>query len=91
MRYLCLLLLFFPAVALADSATLQVNGMHCTACALKLEAALLENPAIEKVHVDVEAGRIDVTGAEGADLDKEILSTIVTDTGYRVTGIEVRE
>lgn len=84
-------LLLFPTLAFADSATLQVKGMHCTACALKVEAALLENPAIESARVDVEAGRVEVVGAPDADLDEAVLRGIVTATGYQVVGAEVRD
>ena len=91
MRRLLACLLLLPTAAFADTALLHVSGMHCTSCALKLEAALLENPTIATAHVNVEAGTVAISSKADAELDPRALETIVTETGYKVTDVKVSE
>jgi cation transport ATPase len=68
---------------------LQIEGMHCGACALRLERALAAEPGVRhaevnyataSAHVLVAADR---SGVEAPDAER--LAAVVAATGYRVT------
>ena len=61
--------------------TLQVKGMHCSACEMLIKEALLEQGASE-VNVDLKSET--VTIIHEPSFDKNKLSSIIQQEGYEV-------
>lgn len=59
---------------------LRVGGMHCGGCADRLRAALAGVAGVEGVVIDVEGGRLDVTGTA----DPAALSRAIAGCGFTV-------
>jgi len=60
---------------------LKVEGMMCGHCKKAITNALMKEDNIEKVAVDLEKGEVTI---EGEALSKDRISTIISDTGYKV-------
>ncbi|MBQ8518728.1 MAG: heavy metal translocating P-type ATPase [Agathobacter sp.] len=66
--------------------TISIEGMMCPHCSGRVKEALEANEAIADAVVSHETGTAVVTLA--AEISDEALSKIVTDAGYKVTGIK---
>lgn len=70
---------------------MHVSGMSCDGCRQRLEESLAALPGVDSVAVSVEKGeallwvRIDDDNGEISD---ETLTTVATDRGFKVEGIE---
>lgn len=60
---------------------LKVEGMMCGHCEKAVTNALTKEENIESVSVDLENGEVTV---EGTDLNKEKMSSIISEAGYKV-------
>jgi copper chaperone CopZ len=60
---------------------LKVEGMMCDHCKKAVTNALMKEDNIENVVVDLDNGEVTV---EGNDLSKEKISSIISETGYKV-------
>ena len=49
--------------------SLTIDGMHCAACAERVERALTEVGGVATASVDLDAGRADVAGS-GFDIER---------------------
>ena len=58
-----------------------VTGMTCAHCVLSVREEVSEVPGVTHVDVDLESGRLTVTGP---DLDDEAVRSAVADAGYGV-------
>lgn len=62
---------------------ITVENIKCGGCAKSIEQALLKNPNVQSVQVDVEQGQIAV---EGESLDKTELCKTLLSLGYPEKG-----
>jgi len=84
-----LLLLAAEAFAAHPAYRLQVEGMVCKLCAASLQARLKEEiRGVERVDVDLAAGTVIVTTAEGASIDAETAKRTVHGAGFKLLGFE---
>jgi copper chaperone CopZ len=65
--------------------TVNIEGMSCNHCKMRVEKALAAVPGVKSVMVDLAAGRARIQLAD--TVTDEALTTAVTDAGYVVTGI----
>lgn len=62
---------------------IAVENIKCGGCAQSIKNALLKNPGVNQVEVDVEHGQISV---EGEQLSKEALCKTLLSLGYPEKG-----
>lgn len=88
MRTLLVMGLALSATAArAETIVASVNGMVCSICVVGIEKSFRKNPAVEKVNVDLEAGRVTVDTKTGTNLDDATVTKTIVNAGYAVTGI----
>jgi copper chaperone CopZ len=88
MRFaLALILLLMPAAARAETIVASVNGMVCSICVTGIEKSFQKNPAVEKVAVDLETGKVTVDTKAGASIDDATVTKTIINAGYAVTEI----
>jgi copper chaperone CopZ len=88
MRILALIIVLVAAgAANAETITASVNGMVCAICVTGIEKSFQKNPAVEKVKVDLEAGKVTVDTKAGATLDDAAVTKTIMNAGYAVTEI----
>ncbi|MFQ5784948.1 MAG: heavy-metal-associated domain-containing protein [Alphaproteobacteria bacterium] len=78
------LALLLPAAAFAAQAKyeLQVDGLACPFCAYGIEKQLTRTDGVTAIDVDINAGTVTVTMADGAKLARDQASRIVEDAGF---------
>ena len=74
--------------ASAQMVTVKVNGLVCDFCARSIEAMMKKRADVEGVHVDLDKGEVHLKLKADAALDDPTLKKLITDSGYKVTGIE---
>ncbi len=79
--------LLAASAANAETITASVNGMVCAICVTGIEKSFQKNPAVEKVKVDLEAGKVTVDTKPGATLDDAAVAKTIVNAGYAVTEI----
>lgn len=88
MRFIALISVFLAAgAAQAETITAAVNGMVCAICVSGIEKSFQKNPAVEKVKVDLENGKVTVNTKSGATLDDAAVTKTIVNAGYAVTEI----
>lgn len=88
MRCLVLIgVLLTAGAARAETIVASVNGMVCAICVAGIEKSFQKNPAVEKVNVDLETGKVTVDTKAGASLDDAAVTKTIVNAGYAVTGI----
>lgn len=88
MRFIAFLSVLLAAgAASAETITASVNGMVCAICVTGIEKSFRKNPAVEKVNVDLEAGKVTVDTRAGATLDDAAVTKTIVNAGYAVTEI----
>lgn len=82
--------LLLPLGALASSAQyqLRVDGLACPFCAYGIEKKLKRTDGVESLDIDINAGIVTVTMAEGASLTEAQARRIVEDAGFTLAGFE---
>lgn len=86
-----------PAVSMAEATdtrkdestmekTIVIEGMMCPHCSGHVHDALCKLPGVQSAEVSHETGKAICTLSE--DVANEVLTQAVTDTGYKVVGIE---
>ena len=84
--------LLLPMAAGAAQYQLRVDGLACPFCAYGIEKELKRTDGVQGLDIDIDAGTVTVTMAEGALLTEEQASRIVEDAGFTLSGFEeVRE
>ena len=73
-----------PVVAFAAQTQyrLQVDGLACPFCAYGIEKQLTRSDGVKDITVDIDAGTVTVTMADGAEMTKAQASQIVDDAGF---------
>ncbi len=85
------LMLAFVATASASEFSLRVDGMACPFCAFGIEKKLLELPGVEELEILIDAGKIVLTLAAGAELDVPALHKAVKNAGFTLHSLLVHE
>ena len=63
-----------------------IEGMKCSGCANRVNNALKSIKGIKKVNVNLEEKYADIVYKK--DIDNEVLTSTITELGFKVTGIE---
>ena len=82
------LVLLLPPAALAAPTQyqLRVDGLACPFCAYGIEKQLNRTEGVKDIAVDINAGTVTVTMAEGASMTKAQADQIVKDAGFTLRG-----
>ncbi len=83
---LVLLLAMTPAFAAQTQYQLRVDGLACPFCAYGIEKELTRTQGVETIAIDINAGLITVTMAEGAAMTEDQAAQIVQDAGFTLSG-----
>jgi copper chaperone CopZ len=70
----------------SETVTVNINGLVCDFCARAMEKLFGKRGEVASLDVDLNNGRILITLNEGATLSDDIITQLVTDSGYTVTG-----
>lgn len=76
-----------PALAGTRTARIGVDGMVCAFCAQGIEKKLKARAEVERIFVSLEHRIVAVGFRDGRTLSDDELGRLITDAGYRVTGI----
>ncbi len=82
------LLLPVAAFAGATQYQLRVDGLACPFCAYGIEKELTRTDGVESLDMDINAGIVTVTMADGATMAEEQAKQIVQDAGFTLRGFE---
>lgn len=82
-----LLITMISGTAYAGTITASVNGLVCAFCATGIEKTFRKQPAVDQIKVDLENKRVTIDMKPGQDLDDATITTLLTNSGYSVTGI----
>lgn len=87
----CVALSLSVAPARAECvADVKVNGLVCDFCARALEKVFGQREEVSGIRVDLDGGVVTVTLKEGKALADDLLTGLITDSGYNVTEITRR-
>ena len=83
-------LFLVPLVAFAAPTQyqLRVDGLACPFCAYGIEKELNRTDGVESIRIDINAGVVTVTMAEGGTMTEAQASRIVEDAGFTLGGFE---
>jgi len=65
---------------------LQVDGLACPFCAYGIEKQLTRTDGVKDINVDINAGTVTVTMADGTKMSKSQADRIVKDAGFTLRG-----
>ena len=82
------LLLPVAAVAAQTQYQLRVDGLACPFCAYGIEKELKRTEGVAAIAIDINAGIVTVTMAEGATMIEAKASQIVKDAGFTLRGFK---
>ncbi|MEE8123160.1 MAG: heavy-metal-associated domain-containing protein [Alphaproteobacteria bacterium] len=85
---LSLLLLPLVAFAAPTQYQLRVDGLACPFCAYGIEKELKRTDGVKSIDIDINAGVVTVTMAEGGTMTEAQASRIVEDAGFTLGGFE---
>ncbi|PIR37686.1 MAG: hypothetical protein COV35_09340 [Alphaproteobacteria bacterium CG11_big_fil_rev_8_21_14_0_20_39_49] len=74
--------------ACEDIVNVSVNGLVCDFCARALEKTFGKQDEVSRINVDLEKGQVAIAMKEGMTLSDEMLTKLITDSGYNVTVID---
>ncbi len=83
-------LFLLPVIAFAAPTQyqLRVDGLACPFCAYGIEKELNRTDGVESIRIDINAGVVMVTMAEGGTMTEAQASRIVEDAGFTLGGFE---
>jgi heavy metal translocating P-type ATPase len=73
--------------AQADTVELELGGMHCSACATRIQRSLAKLPAVRSASVNLATHRAFVA-FDATSLDADALCAAVADVGYSAAPVE---
>lgn len=85
---LSLMVVTTAALAGQQAYKLRVDGLACPFCAYGIEKKLGAVKGVQRVEVDIGAGAVTVTMAEGAALDEASAQKAVKEAGFSLRGFE---
>lgn len=68
--------------------SIQVNGLVCDFCARALEKVFYKQDGVEGVKVDLDTHLVELDVQDGTKLPDDLITQLVTDSGYNVVSIE---
>lgn len=71
----------------AETIKASVNGLVCSFCATGIEKTFNAQPAVEKVHVDLDNKLVMINTKDKQNIDDTTVTKLITDAGYSVTSI----
>lgn len=71
-----------------NSVNVQVHGLVCDFCARALEKVFGKRDEVQNINVDLNNGNILIQFNEGQTIHNAELTSLITDSGYKVIGIE---
>lgn len=74
-----------------SGAVLTVEGLGCPMCAESIYVLLKDVSGVAGSKVNLDTGTVDVTFAKGASVSRRALASAVTDGGFTLRGIEIKE
>ncbi len=83
-----LLLAAANALAQAPVYKLRVDGLACPFCAYGVEKTISGLEGVDRLEIDIDAGVISVTMAEGFELDEASAKNAVADAGFSLRDFE---
>lgn len=75
------------SAASAETIKASVNGLVCSFCATGIEKTFNAQPAVEKVHVDLDNKLVTINTKPDQKLDDATVTKLITDAGYTITNI----
>jgi hypothetical protein len=101
MKALILALSLVSSVAMAETAKISIEGMHCAGCKEMITKKVCDDAAIKKTaescevkvtNADKQTGEITITtkGEEKVDVDAVKRQLAATGEGYKVANVEVK-
>jgi mercuric ion binding protein len=81
-------LLPVAAFAAQTQYQLQVDGLACPFCAYGIEKELKRTDGVERIDIDINAGTVTVTMADGATMTEAQAAQIVDDAGFTLGGFK---
>ncbi len=87
-----MLTLFSSTAALAAGTQyeLRVDGLACPYCAYGIEKRLKKTKGVESIDIDIDAGVVRVSVAEGVKLTQAQMAKLVKDAGFTLRGMTER-
>ncbi len=82
------LLLSVAAFGAQTQYQLRVDGLACPFCAYGIEKELTRTDGVEGIDIDINAGIVTVTMADGTAMTEEKAQQIVEDAGFTLAGFE---
>ncbi|MBI2311453.1 MAG: heavy-metal-associated domain-containing protein [Betaproteobacteria bacterium] len=82
------LIMTTAALAAQQAYKLRVDGLACPFCAYGIEKKLGAVKGVERIEVDIGAGTVTVTMAEGATLDEAAAGKAVKEAGFSLRSFE---
>lgn len=79
------LVMLLPVTAFAAEYQLQVDGLACPFCAYGIEKELTRTDGVDGIDIDINAGTVTVTMAEGATMTEAQADQIVKDAGFTLS------
>lgn len=77
--------LMFSQIALAETITYEVKGMHCEACANSIKEEVCKMQGLEKC--DVTVGKVIITPKAGTKVSQDQVQSMISKAGnYQITG-----
>ena len=81
-------LALFSSAAYAETIKVTVNGLVCSFCATGIEKTFKAQAAVDHVKVDLENKLVTIDTKPDQTLDDGVVTKLITDAGYTVTGIQ---
>jgi len=69
----------------------DVNGLVCDFCAQSLKKVFSKEEAVEDIDVNLDTKVVTINFKDGLSLDDEMITKLVTDSGYNVEAIRHEE
>lgn len=83
-------ILFFQTLALAESKTLEIEGMTCGSCKESIESAVQKIKGVESINVSVENKSGEVKVKSGEKVSEEEITKAISKLGYKVKSIHTK-
>jgi mercuric ion binding protein len=86
-RFFLVLTLLLSAPAFAETIDVKVDGMVCAFCAAGIEQLFTDEPAVKKVHVDLDQSTLEINTKENAALTDARITELVEKAGFTASSI----
>jgi mercuric ion binding protein len=77
----------FATAAMAETIHVGVNGLVCAFCVKGIESSFRKQPAVERIHVDLDNKLVTINTKTDQTLDDATIKQLITDAGYTTTTI----